>query len=501
MPLRALRITAGLLLVFTFPAFAASSPSTADELNATVSSSEAEVAKEHVEAPAHLPASDASQESSTVEDSAAFQHLRSRVEELKAQLEEQRTASTPVRFNGSGLRIQSQEGRYWMQLNAYGQFAYKALPARNTHFANIYDAGDYFDADSDTYIDSDLRKYRSGLMLRRMRPSLRFGLGEDLVFRLEIDVGGSGLRLYTATVTGRLHERVSITAGLQKPLFNLEHNQSSRNTGYLERSYLSQFVPQRDLGVAVTVDPVDLLRIELGVFNGGGDNAVNSDIHFRSPEFQARVRVLDASATAADTAYSYQVGGALHYGNTYPSEGRTNIESGRGIYRPKSYGGRALPQVGDNLFHAGGPRLRATGFGYVSYGGFSLLSEYLYSSTALRDTTGAKADALQLHSGHVALSYTVGGNASFQGIKPTRTVHDGGLGALEIKARYSGVRFQNDALETPDIDNASLALAWWASPHVRLQSEYHLSFFRQGGLSDTWMDREHLLLVSLTLGF
>src|SRR5699024_6036350 len=107
-------------------------------------------------------------------------------------------------------------------------------------------------------------------------------------------------------------------------------------------------------------------------------------------------------------------------------------------------------------------------------------------------------------------SYTLGGVTGWTGTTPDRSLFEGGLGALQIKARGHGLNAHSrdgDFLEiggspadSLSAIGASAGLSWHLSQGLRVQADYNWTTF---GDDDYRLDNanEHVFFLGLTAGY
>lgn len=425
------------------------------------------------------PSSETDTESSTLEPQAATD------EQPAAE------AQGNIRYDGSGLRITSADGRYYARLGGYGQFLYQQP-------LNPGDTGN-----------------ESGFKIKRVRTSLRFVAGDFTRFDLELNLRSSGVVVHTAVATVTPLESLSFRVGLQKSLLNPEQLHSSRSMFFLERAYLSDLTPQRDLGLSVELKPFSAMILELGVYNGADGGEVNRGIKNNKPELQARLQFSPtriANSESSDANFWFGVGathGVARDGNKDAYLGDASRTVSRRLDLSTN-GGLKTNILRTDAFHDG-PRTRVTGFFYGSVGNVRLTSEFLYTQMDLYTTGHA---TLGTRSWNVTGSYSFGGNANISRVDPIKNVGEGGLGALEVKARYHEALLWNmDAGSAPllQVDpstkeqarlrGASVGLSWWANPHIRLQADYHFTILPDNvRAGDPLPSHEHVLHFGATIG-
>ena len=235
-------------------------------------------------------------------DSKELEDLRAQVEELKQAVkvldrkgeiiaEEAATKKkeTPVvKASEKGFGIQSADGQHEIKLRGLLQadvrsfqegknITQKAAPGAST-------AG---------YLDNSEGANDTAL-LRRVRPTIEGTVFGKYDFRFTPEFGDGKAQVIDSYLDARLDPAFKIRAGKYKPFVGLERLQSGADIKFLERSYVSSILPNRDVGVSIYGDLFgDKLNYAVGIHNGvvdGGDNTTASDIN-KNKDYAARVFV------------------------------------------------------------------------------------------------------------------------------------------------------------------------------------------------------------------
>jgi phosphate-selective porin OprO/OprP len=185
--------------------------------------------------------------------------------------------------------------------------------------------------------------------------------------------------------------------------------------------------------------------------------------------------------------------------------------------RPEGAPGAIRAATGQTLFQFQtgttfqGERARWSPQAYWFFGPFALLSEYVVNSTEFQNgvtTERARASAWQIAGAWVL----TGENTSWRGVLPSESfdVATGGLGALELVARYArlsldpdlfdGAVFLNPALYAEDTREWAVGVNWYLNRFVKLSFNYeHADFRNAEGESDN--PSEGVFLTRLQLAY
>lgn len=397
-------------------------------------------------------------------------------------LQARATTSTSVTVDHRGLRVRSADGRYGIDLSAFGQLTYNHVVR-----------------------DPD-EAYLNGFDLRTLRPTVRLLLSSYAEFSLTLNVTTSTARAYDAALTLHAHPKLRFRMGIQKGLLNIEQTQSPTHTLFLERSMVSMLSPVRDIGIVAETNPTDSVLLEFGVYNGVNDNEITTGIRDDTLEVHARARyspLLDL-APQTDAYLTLGVGGTT--GAVRGTAAAPQLEP----YR--SSGKRSFILYAPDAVQWG-RRSRATGFAYGGWRGLYAQAEVLSEAVGIR--TAAHSGRLQMLAWQVAVAQTIGGTTSWKGTVPRRSLFDGGLGALQLKARAHSlsVRDRNEQFllvegtpaspvrygRTSRATGMTLGTTWWLSRELRVQADYGMTVFDEGHGTHR-LPTEHLIQLSTTFG-
>jgi len=425
-------------------------------------------------------------------DSKELEDLRAQVEELKqavkvldrkgeivAEEAAAKKKETPVvKASEKGFGIQSADGQHEIKLRGLLQadvrsfqegknITQKAAPGAST-------AG---------YLDNSEGANDTAL-LRRVRPTIEGTVFGKYDFRFTPEFGDGKAQVIDSYLDARLDPAFKIRAGKYKPFVGLERLQSGADIKFLERSYVSSILPNRDVGVSVYGDLFgDKLNYAVGIHNGvvdGGDNTTASDIN-KNKDYAARVFVspfkdqvnalsglsFGVAGTYGDVTGKIQDtvnGSTTELTSGYRSEGQQLFFK----YNDASVLRSGLDEkVASNspgptwLVKSDGVRYRISPQGTYYFGSLGILGEYVYDRQQVSvGPNGLAKTNLNNDAWQVAATYLVTGeDASFKGVKPKRNfdLNSGGWGAWEIAARYSELNIDDKAFTWGSLDGTGNA--------------------------------------------
>lgn len=119
-------------------------------------------------------------------------------------------------------------------------------------------------------------------------------------------------------------------------------------------------------------------------------------------------------------------------------------------------------------------------------GPFWLSSEFMQSNVKNSDLNDPSFDGY-----HIAASWIITGemrhynnkNGTFGNAPVAKTMKQGGIGAWEVSARYSGLDLTDGRIDGGNMQITSLGLNWWLTPVFCVSTNYRHVESEQGGLS------------------
>ena len=461
-------------------------------------------------------------------DSKELEDLRAQIEELKqsikvidrkGELAEEAAAAkkkeTPVvKASEKGFGIQSADGQHEIKLRGLLQADVRSFDEGK----NITQKGAP-GASNAGYVDNS-EKANDTALLRRVRPTIEGTVYGKYDFRFTPEFGDGKAQVIDSYLDARLDPAFKIRAGKYKPFVGLERLQSGADIKFIERSYVSSILPNRDVGVSAYGDLFgDKLSYAFGIHNGvpdGGDNTTANDIN-SNKDWAARVFTSPFKDSPGNVLSGLSFGVAGTYGDVrgntrdnvaasqteltsgYRTEGqqlffqyvgapvlRSGFDTAQGL--PAERFGKATtvgsaqsagPGV-DWLVHADGVRYRIAPQASYYYGPFGFQGEYVRESQDVSiGTQNTNKTRLDNDAWQVAASWLVTGeDASFKGVKPKNNfdLNAGKWGALELTARYSELNVDKDAFAfgstggTPAADKYSANHYLYANPNTSARS-------------------------------
>lgn len=243
-------------------------------------------------------------------------------------------------------------------------------------------------------------------LLRRVRPSLQGALGERLAFRIVPDFGNGDAELIDAYVDTALGGGFSLRAGRFKPPVGLERLQSSESLRLVERSFVTELLPNRDVGLALSGGG-KRLGWSVGLFNGVDDGRSGDQDDDGNQELAAR---LFGEPFGTEGPSTFGIGIAATWGST---DGTTSSPLLSGYRSPGqntvfSYRGGA-----DGTF-ADGERLRVTPQFYWYRGPVGVLGEWARVRQDVRRDAGgsARRESLDHEAWQLTAEWFVTGHAA-----------------------------------------------------------------------------------------
>jgi phosphate-selective porin OprO/OprP len=422
-------------------------------------------------------------------DSKELEDLRAQVEELKqavkvldrkgeivAEEAAAKKKETPiVKASEKGFGILSADGQHEIKLRGLLQadvrsfqegknITQKAAPGAST-------AG---------YLDNSEGANDTAL-LRRVRPTIEGTVFGKYDFRFTPEFGDGKAQVIDSYLDAKLDPAFKIRAGKYKPFVGLERLQSGADIKFLERSYVSSILPNRDVGVSIYGDLFgDKLNYAVGIHNGvvdGGDNTTASDIN-KNKDYAARVFVspfkdqvnplsglsFGVAGTYGDVTGKVQDtvnGSTTELTSGYRTEGQqlffkyndsSVLRSGLG----ETYSA-SNPSYGPGwLVKSDGVRYRVSPQATYYVGSLGVLGEYVYDHQQVSvGPNGLAKTNLNNDAWQIAATYLVTGeDASFKGVKPKKNfdLNNGGWGAWEVVGRYSELNIDDKAFTWGNLD-------------------------------------------------
>jgi phosphate-selective porin OprO/OprP len=380
----------------------------------------------------------------------------------------------------------------------------------------------------DKSIDND------AFIVRRARIGLEGKLARTTEYQVVGEYAGATATLLDANVTLNLAPELQLKFGRFKTAVGMEQVQSDLAGPFIERSFVSQLIPNRDIGVQLAGDFLDhRVSYAAGLFNGtidGGSNTTQTD---GNDGKNVAARVL-FQPWAQDKS-SFLAGLSFGLGGTYALEDangalapgfKTDGQQSFYAYRTAGAAGTATAVTPNGKVWRLTPQ--------VSYyrGPLGLIAEFVTSASDVKavNTTTATSVVnstrtlnLKNHAWQVEVGYVLTGeDASFKGVAPAKDFDQatGAWGAVEVVGRVASIRFDdqafvgaaNEQLVDPaksarSADTLGAGVNWYLNKLVRLSLDYEYTRFHQAtgaaapAATSVISHPEHVVLTRFSLSF
>ena len=313
-----------------------------------------------------------------------------------------------------------------------------------------------YDAGFTNAPDSTGRSDGFGNEVRRARLGVSGGMPGGFGYKFEVDVAGSDLKVTDAIISYDAGG-AKISAGQFNNYQSLEELTSSLHTSFIERAaFTDAFGFERRVGVGAefTGGPV---RVQAGVFTDNMDDLSNKN-------WGADARIV-ANPNVGDA--TLHLGASVHY---------ADLESGETV----RYRQRPLVHFTSERFINTG-NLGASGEfgvgveGAVISGPFHAVAEGYWQTvnmpTGMDDPTffGGYAEVGYFLTKGDTRGYKSG---KFDRTKPEKPVGEGGIGSVQINARYDRLDLTDNGIIGGSQDGFFLSLVWKPTDHTMILANY-----------------------------
>ena len=322
------------------------------------------------------------------------------------------------------------------------------------------------------------------------------------------DFAEGRVQLFDAYVGARVRPWLELRAGKFKGPVGLERLQSQTDLVFIERAFPTQIAPNRDVGVSVGGDLVGgRVRYDVGLFDGALDGASTDGDAGDNKDGHARVFVTPFASAEGSALAGLGFGVAASLGEergslTAPALASYRSEGQNVFFSYRSDGTAANTAVAD------GRRTRIAPQAYYYVGSLGVIAEWIRSSQIVtragaQATIGARAWQV---TGSFALT---GDQASFTGLAPRRPITgEGGVGAVELVARYAELRLDDEAFPTfadparsaQKASEWAVGVNWHLERRVKVAANYiHTSY--TGGVATGDREDENAVLTRFQVAF
>ncbi len=351
------------------------------------------------------------------------------------------------------------------------------------------DGGGFYGSTSHQLID--------GFQPRRVRPILEAGLGKYVDIRFMPDFGAGKSLIYDAYMDIKAKPYAVVRAGKFKTPLGLEQLQNDADLTFIERSLVTDLVPNRDEGVMLWGDYQGQVTYQLAFLNGApvGQN-IDADSN-NSKDWVGRVFLtpFSKSGPAPLKALSFGVSAStgLETGSALPT---FNTTGGQLSFFSYGYGS------GSSAIAPTASGRRTDYSPQITYydGPFGFMGEYAKMTQNIAAVESGKTVASEIgdYAWQMTASYVLTGEKkTFKGVIPRKALEGGkidlGKGAWEVAARYTTLKIDQAAFDNKFADPAksahqaktwSVGLNWYLNYFVKLQFNFEETDFTGGNVAD-----------------
>ncbi|KRA83338.1 porin [Altererythrobacter sp. Root672] len=299
-----------------------------------------------------------------------------------------------------------------------------------------------------------------GTEVRRAFLGVEGTLPGNFGYRMEVDVASSSVELTDVFLTFKPTDKLTFTLGHQKAFWGLEELTSDLFTSMLERgAFNSAFNFERRIGLSGAYSNKDLL-VQLGAFTANAEDLT------------------------ADETNSYSFDGRIVYAPKI-GEGRLHI-GGSAHFRDLNDAATSVRYRARPFFHTTDVRLVDTG-NIPATGERSFGAELAYVQGPFHATIeGHQVTALRpdlsnptFRGGYAELGMLVtgGDTTAYKGgiydrIRPVNPLSKGGIGAIQVNARYDRIDLTDEDIVGGLQKAAGLSAIWIPEDYVRFILNY-----------------------------
>ncbi len=347
--------------------------------------------------------------------------------------------------------------------------------------------------------ESDAAGHRANEWLaRRARPIIEGRLGRRTAFRITPNVDNGNTKLIGAQLETKLARGVGLRLGEFKPPVGLEGAQSSSELALVERSIVSELVPQRDYSVRLAGGR--RLAWAVTAFDGIHDGRAGEGPEDGNGALALRLLAPLEGPAGGTLGLGIGVTGARLSGSAarpllpaYRSPGHLTM------FRYRSGAGAAF---------ADGTRLQVVPQLYGFWGAAGFMAE------AIRVREGVRAAADAAHRARLTHeAWQITGEWFLTGQRAGLEDPPDPHGAVEVAARLSAFAADDDAFAEADASfadpaqavrrarTATIGVNWFPVPRIKGSAAYQHTKFRGGAAGGADRPGERVLLLQCQLSF
>ncbi|HEX4405988.1 MAG TPA: porin [Polyangia bacterium] len=310
-----------------------------------------------------------------------------------------------------------------------------------------------------------------------------------------------------------------LRAGKFKPPVGLERLQTDAYVTLPERALDSNLSAQRDVGAELWGDIANAaIHYELAWLNGNPDGGLQDVDDEHAKTYGGRLFLRPFQLGDLRPFGDLGFGLAAESGN---EKGSNAVTSGAAAntWLPsfKSYSQNAIFTYASSgtdatqTAYASHHHTRINPQLYYYFGPVGLLAEWVHEYQQIQ--RGALLGAVNNQAGHVTVSYAIGGDNSYEGVRPHAPVNltTKELGALELVVRYGwldldDLAFKNKfyADNTKSVSEAkewTFGANWWLNRNAKLYASYGHTSFVQGAAGAANRPTENVGIARVQMAF
>ena len=327
-------------------------------------------------------------------------------------------------------------------------------------------------------------------LLRRARLSFDGQFGPRLAFRIRPEASNGVTSVVDAYVDWKLGDSVFLRAGKFKPPVGLERLQSANDLRLIERSFVTELVPSRDVGIELA-DANGLVTWDFALLNGVDDGRtgdLNDD-----GEFEFAGRVFFEPIRPDDSGNSnFGIGAGATVGDR---AGTPLLPLLSGIRSPAQETVFRY-RTGADGTHADGRRVRISPQAYWYGGPFGLLAEWAQSANTVR--RGAHSGEIAHQAWQLSAEWNVTGqDTKFRGFPPAGTVQlvlqVSGLDIEDAAFEGGTESFADPAVAVRSAKSGGIGINWFPMAGLKASLAYRHTAFDGGSTAGDRPDEQVLL--------
>jgi len=310
---------------------------------------------------------------------------------------------------------------------------------------------------------------------QRKRIGVEGRIFHDFEYEFEAELLTDQATVRDAFVNFRRFRAAEIRAGRFKMPFGYDRLLSPSRLDFVFRSIIGrELAPGREIGAMVHGELLDEgLRYQAGLFRHDGDDAYRGIAPVGGPTAAFRVRLApDRLIAFPSVLKNLEAGAAVTNGSIDDDQGRIGLR-GRSVFG-QSYFPRQLVN--------GLRRRLGTELGWAS-GPFSVQAEYarVWDQRRKQGIGGEDLPAVVSRSGYVSGAWMLTGERKAGRVNPKKPFLQGGIGAIEVAARWEAGHFGGDEIGFPATNPRAEKLAgaserawtfginWYVNRYVKIQ--------------------------------